>query len=152
MQTKYMIVFGAVAVVVGVGGFLVGRSTAPAIGSARITQYGMGMSGVQRNGTGQFGNRTGMMRYRPVNGEIIESGSDSVTVKLVDGSSKIVLFSDRTEINKAQKAEVSDLNVGEKVMVVGQENSDGSITAQNIQLNPIFRGQMEISPTTTLLK
>lgn len=152
MQTKQMIVVGVVVVVVGVGGFLVGRSTAQTSGFTRFTQYGVNTSGIQRNGTGQIGNRTGMMRYRPVNGEIIESGNDSVTVKLVDGSSKIVLFSDKTEINKAQKAEVSDLKVGEKVMVVGQENSDGSMTAQNIQLNPIFRGQMEISPTTTLMK
>ena len=80
------------------------------------------------------------------------SGDDSVTVKLMDGTSKIVLFSDKTEINKAQQAQTADLKVGEKVMVMGQENSDGSVTAQNIQLNPVFRGQMEISPTANPMK
>lgn len=57
-----------------------------------------------------------------------------------DGSSKIVLFSDKTEINKAAEATKEDLKVGEKVAVFGTENSDGSVTAQNIQLNPQLRG------------
>lgn len=148
MQTKQMIIVGAIVVVVGVGGFLVGKSTATAT-SSRFPQFAPGMAGVPRNGTGRGTNTrsNNMMRYRPVNGEIIESGDDSVIVKLMDGTSKIVLFSDKTEINKAQQAEPADLKVGEKVMVVGQENSDGSVTAQNIQLNPVFRGQMEPSVT-----
>jgi len=149
MQTKQLIVVGVMLVVVGVGGFLVGKSTATTT-SSRFPQYGTGMAGGQRNGTGQGTNtRNNMMRYRPVNGEIIESGDDSVTVKLTDGTSKIVLFSDKTEINKAQQAEPADLKVGEKVMVVGQENSDGSVTAQNIQLNPVFRGQIALTATPT---
>jgi hypothetical protein len=150
MQTKQMIVVGAIVVMVGVGGFLVGKSTATAT-SSRFPQYGTGMPGGQRNGTGQGTNTRSntMMRYRPVNGEIIESGDDSVTVKLMDGTSKIVLFSDKTEINKAQQAQTADLKVGEKVMVMGQENSDGSVTAQNIQLNPVFRGQMGLTATPT---
>lgn len=43
-------------------------------------------------------------------------------------------------MNKAVDATKEDLQVGEKVMAIGQENSDGSITAQTIQLNPVFRG------------
>lgn len=146
-----MIVVGAIVIIVGVGGFLVGRSNATTTQSNRFSQYGAGMVGGQRNGTGQGTNtrNNNMMRYRPMNGEIIESGDDSVTVKLMDGTSKIVLFSDKTEINKAQQAETADLKVGEKVMVVGQENSDGSVIAQNIQLNPIFRGQF--GPSTTIV-
>ena len=87
---------------------------------------------------GQFGQRGGM--GRPVAGEILSSDDKSITVKLQDGSSKIVLFSDKTQINKAAVAAETDLKVGEKVAVFGSENSDGSVTAQNIQLNPMFRG------------
>jgi len=58
---------------------------------------------------------------------------------LQDGSSRIVIVSETTQINKAEQATKTDLKIGEKVAVFGQENSDGSVTAQNIQLNPTFR-------------
>jgi hypothetical protein len=106
-------------------------------------------------GFGQFGtaqglrNRTGgnPNAFRPVNGEIIESDTNSITVKMPDGSSKIVIFNDKTVINKAGTATPSDLKVGEKVAVFGQTNSDGSVTAQNIQLNPVLRDFPNPSPT-----
>lgn len=90
------------------------------------------------NGQGQLPNSP--QGFRPVNGEIIENSESSITVKLPDGSSKIVLISEKTTINKAREGSKADLKNGEKVMVFGQENPDGSITAQNIQLNPnLFR-------------
>lgn len=92
---------------------------------------------------GQNGNN------RPIAGEIISSDDKSITVKLQDGSSKIVLISDLTQINKATTATRVDLKTGEKVAVFGNTNSDGSITAQNIQLNPqMFRniGSPSASP------
>ena len=91
----------------------------------------MGMQG------GESGRR---MNFRPINGEIISSDDKSITVKLSDGSSKIVVLGTSTVINKADQATKDDLKVGEKAAVFGTENSDGSITAQNIQLNPTFRG------------
>lgn len=87
--------------------------------------------------TRQFkGNRPGFI---PVAGEIITSDDKSITVKLNDGSSKIVFFSDKTQINKASSATKDELKVGEKVAIFGMTNSDGSVTAQNIQLNPLMR-------------
>ncbi len=85
--------------------------------------------------------QTNRQGFRPVNGEIIASDDKSITVKLQDGSSKLILIADKTMINKASEAGKEDLKVGEKVAVFGTENSDGSMIAQNIQLNPIFRGQ-----------
>lgn len=93
--------------------------------------------GITRNGrVGGVSNRSG---FRPVNGEIISSDSSSITVKLQDGSSRIVILSSKTLINKAAMATISDLKVGEKVAVFGTDNTDGSVTAQNVQLNPIQR-------------
>lgn len=111
------------------GGMKYQQSKQPAF----LRQFGGGQG--MRAGQGQ-GSRQG---FRPVNGEIISNDEKSITVKLQDGSSKIVLFSDKTEINKAATATKEDLKTGDKVMVVGTENSDGSVTAQNIQLNPILR-------------
>ena len=87
---------------------------------------------MQRNG-GPSGNGA---NFQPVNGEIINSEDTSITVRLQDGSSKIVLLSDSTSINKAESGLKEDLKTGEKVMVIGTSNSDGSVSAQSIQLNP----------------
>ncbi|MDP2860713.1 MAG: DUF5666 domain-containing protein [bacterium] len=76
----------------------------------------------------------------PVSGEIIGRDDKSITVKLQDGTSRIVMFSDNTPINKASEGTKEDLKVGEKVTVFGTENSDKSVTAQNIQLGDRLGG------------
>lgn len=98
-------------------------------------QFGSGQ-GIRNNRTGVTGNRGG---FRPVFGEIIAADDKSITVKLQDDSSKIILISKKTTINKAQTVTQSELKVGEKVSVFGSENTDGSVTAQNVQLNPMER-------------
>jgi len=131
MKSLYLVV-AILVVLVGAGAFFGGMKYQQSKQPAFLRQMG----GVQGQRTGTGGNRMG---FRPVNGEIISSDDKSITVKLQDGSSKIVLFSDSTEINKAAEATKEDLKAGEKVAVFGQENSDGTVTAQNIQLNPEFR-------------
>lgn len=87
----------------------------------------------------QFGARLGSGANRGnarLMGDIIKSDEKSITVKLQDGSSKIVLFSDKTMINKATGGTKDDLKVGERVVTFGTDNPDGSVTATNIQLNP----------------
>jgi hypothetical protein len=125
-------------VVVGVGAFFGGMKYQQSKQPAFARQFGAAQGG----GTG--GNRTG---FRPVTGEIMASDDKTITVKLQDGSSKIVFFSDTTQINKAETASKSDLQTGQQVAVFGTQNSDGSVTAQNIQLNPsAFRGNPNSTP------
>src|SRR3989338_1422675 len=132
MKNNMIVIIVVVALLVGAGGFFAGmkyqQSKSPA------GRFG----NLQGNRNGQFQQRN--QGFRPVNGEIISSDDKSITVKLQDGSSKIVLLTDTTSINKSSEGSKSDLKTGEKVAVFGTENSDGSITAQNIQLNPLSRG------------
>lgn len=123
-----------VALVVGGGAFFAGMKYQQSKLPQGFRQFngGQNMMLVGQNN----GNRA---NFRPVNGEIINTDDKSITVKLADGSSKIVLLSDKTEINEATQAAKTDLTTGKKVMVLGQENSDGSVTASNIQLNPVLR-------------
>jgi hypothetical protein len=121
-----------VAVLVGGGGFFVGMKYQQSKTPVFNRQFAGQANGRQGTGASRLG-------FRPVNGEIISADEKSITVKLQDGSSKIVIVSETTQINKADQAAKEDLKVGEKVAVFGQENSDGSVTAQNIQLNPILR-------------
>lgn len=78
-----------------------------------------------------------------IRGEIINRDEKSITVKLPDESSKIILISENTAINKATEGSVEDLEAGKEVMIFGQTNSDGSVSAQSIQLNPVFRERFE---------
>lgn len=98
-----------------------------------------GMRGGGPGSPGASGNRSGRQGFRPVAGEIIGVDDKSITVKMQDGSSKIVLISDGTSISKPIEVSLKDIKKGEKVGVFGTENSDGSVSAQNIQLNPRFQ-------------
>lgn len=140
---KKNILWVVLIIVVGAGAFFGGMKYQQ---SKRSVQF-RDLNGTQGRVQGQrqvAGNRMG---FRPVNGEIISSDDTSITVKLTDGGSKIVIFSDKTEINKAAVATKDDLKAGEKVAVFGQENSDGSVTAQSIQLNPTFGNMISPAPT-----
>lgn len=97
-------------------------------------QYGQFQGGGRRNGgQGQFnGGR--------VIGKVISSDNASLTVQLQDGSSKLIILSGTTTYSKSAQAARSDVKVGDEVAVFGATNSDGSITAQNVQLNPQMRG------------
>ncbi|PIV09931.1 hypothetical protein COS31_00695 [Candidatus Roizmanbacteria bacterium CG02_land_8_20_14_3_00_36_15] len=126
-----------VALIVGLAGFYAGTKYEQSQRLNSLRQFGKGQF---RNNGGASGQATGSRQgFRPVNGEIIVTDSNSITVKLQDSSSKIVLVSGQTSISKAEQATIADLKIGEKVAVFGPENSDGSVTASNIQLNPAPR-------------
>ncbi len=136
MKNTQKFILPIVLLVIGLGGgFFVGmkyqQSKSPSFN-------GMGMG--RRFGNGG-GNGTGM-GFRPVAGEILSMDDKSITVKLPDGSSKIVILTDKTTFSKTSEATKADLKTGIQVAAFGATNSDGSVTATNIQLNPMFRLNM----------
>ncbi len=151
MKASYIknpILIGVIVLVVGALAFLGGmkyqQAQKPSFGGGQFAQgqrFGAitGLNGENRQ---QQRARTGGM----VMGEIIGQDDKSITVKLPDGSSKIVLLSETTTISKASEGTKSDLKNGENVRIFGTINSDGTVTAQNIQLNPINRGATNGGP------
>lgn len=70
-------------------------------------------------------------------GDIISRDAQSITVSLRDGGSKIIFYTDKTNITKTITGGVVDLSVGEQVNVTGITNPDGSVIAQSVQIRPV---------------
>ena len=76
----------------------------------------------------------GMRSEGAVEGEITDKGDNSITIKLPDGGSKIIFFSDSTKISKTTEGTIGDLETGKEIMVSGNQGSEGTITAEKIQI------------------
>ena len=102
----------------------------------RLQELGANAGAAFRSGGGMRGSGGGF-----VGGEIISKDAKSITVKLQNGGSKIVFLSDATEITKSAAGALSDLEVGKNITVNGTVNSDGSVTAQMVQLRSFNRSE-----------
>jgi len=123
------------------------------------TTYAKGQAGPRGQfAAGQFGNRTGGGFRASTNGgvfgTIVGKDSNSITVQLgpstgsgqeasgpaqvngTDTGSKIVILDSNTQVGKYVAASAGDLREGQMVTVTGSPNSDGSVTAQTIQIRP----------------
>jgi type II secretory pathway pseudopilin PulG len=141
MKSSLTIVVAIIALLVGIAGGYYYRNYL-------LTKNRQNFAGqFQRNGNIEGNAGQGAARFggRPVVGEIISQDDKGITVKESDGSSKIIIFTDSTTYSKTDTASKDDLKVGTQVGVFGTNNSDGSFTAQNVQLNPQFR---LVSPTS----
>ncbi len=69
-------------------------------------------------------------------GEVVSKDASSLTLKLSDGGSKIVLYTSSTRIGKTTEGTINDLTNGTTVTVNGTANQGGSVTADMIQIRP----------------
>jgi hypothetical protein len=142
----------AVAVVVGVGAFFGGRESA---GGSPAAEQASGVNGPTTNQTIINGNGLGNgsgngVAAMGLTGTIIGKDENSITLKQADGSTKIILYSDSTDISKTTKASLSDLTAGTDIAVMGTSNSDGSFTASSIQIgSPLGAIQRSSGPGDT---
>ncbi len=91
---------------------------------------------MQKNGEEGFAGRfNGQTGPGSLNGEVIAKDDESITIKMRDGGSNIIFFSDSTEIGKFVDGLIDDIEIGKQIFVGGNQNSDGSYTAKNIQIN-----------------
>lgn len=133
-----LIVFAAVGFYGGVV-YQKNQRTGFAVGAGQFgsRRFGAGGAGGFQGGPG---GPTGMM---PVRGQIVSADNNTITVKLSDGSSKIVNLTTQTQVNKTEAGSASDLKSGITVTAIGTTNSDGSVTAQDVMVgngNMMFRG------------
>jgi hypothetical protein len=123
------IIWAIVVIVAFAGGWFIGQGTASGTAANRgafalSSSTRAGFAG--RGGAGAGGGF--------VAGTIMSIGSSSLTISLPNGNSEIVFYSGSTSVIKPTPASVSDLTPGTTVMIGGMSNSDGSLTAQSIQV------------------
>ncbi len=126
MKKIYLII---IIVVIGVAGF-VGGMYYGSLQSASKSQQASPSQGTQRfsRGTGANG---GM-----ISGQIVSFDDKSITVQSRSGGSEVVFYSSSTSVEKSVFGSVKDLSDSAEITVIGSQNSDGSITAQSIQIRP----------------
>jgi len=128
---KNLILIFIVLIIVGAGGFFGGMKYGESEALKNLTPEKMREIFQQR---GQM-----FQRQRPgqnfVSGQVISKDEKSLTIKLPDGSTKIVFFSQSsTQITKAEEAKIDDVQIGKEISVSGTSNEDGSLTARMIQI------------------
>jgi len=137
MNKNKLIIAVVLALIIGAaGGFLGGMEY-----QKQNQPFGM-MGNFARNGQNQTGANNNDQRrmlgnsngFRPVSGQIMSIDEKSMTIKMSDGSTKIVLLSSTTPINKESVGNKGDLMTGVTVSVFGTQNPDGSVTATAIQI------------------
>lgn len=151
MKTNQIIIL--IAVLACVGSFFGGMKFAEFHDRSGFPN---GMGGPMMGEPFPFGDSQGQQRgIRSVGGfvtgEILSLDDESITVKLADGGSKIVFFSEATPVTKSVEGASSDLAVGAQVMTTGSQNDDGSLTAQSIQIIPTsVAGSAPVSPAPSV--
>jgi hypothetical protein len=148
MNKKILGVIVAIIIVGGAAfyaGDVYGKSATPAV-STTARQFAAGAAGA-RGARGAGGAAGGF-----TTGQIVSTASGSVTIQLASGSTQIILTSPSTQILKSTSGSLSDLSTGTSITVTGSANSDGSLTAQSIQIRPAGMGTRTSSaaaPTQT---
>jgi len=130
MKTNWIITI-IIGVIVGGGAFFGGmqyeKSQASRLNGDQYAQDGQRQGG-RFSGRGRFAGATV--------GNVVSQDLSSVTVQLQDGSSKIINIAGSTTFSKTNTASKSDIQNGARIAAFGTTNSDGSVTAAYIQINP----------------
>ena len=143
MNGKWVAIVVAIVVVVAAvaafGGYTMGKNAGTAEGLAARNAFlaARGVGGGGGNGGGGFGGGAGGGRnfdpnnfaagqVKSISGNTVQlsTATDVLTVKLTD----------QTQIQKQASGVVSDIQPGERLTVQGTRNSDGTFTAQSVQI------------------
>ncbi|MCK9361169.1 hypothetical protein M0Q28_02970 [Patescibacteria group bacterium] len=142
MPTKYIFPLIVAFLAVAGGSFYGGMQYAKTSGGARgmRLQGGPGGNVIQFQGGNFKAGAGGQGQLRLMGGgalgEVISKDEKSLTLKLMDGGSKIVFFSASTTVGKMTDGTLEDVTAGTNVSVMGTPNQDGSITATQVQIRP----------------
>lgn len=139
-----MIVGCAISAIVAGGlGFWGGQHFNQFTRGTRFAQMGnRGLNGAVGAGRPNASGQGGIgMRGGAVIGEVTAKDGKSLTVKLADGSSKIVILSDATTYRASSQSSLDKIEVGTKIAAQGASNADGTTIAASVEIDPLFGGR-----------
>src|ERR1035437_93010 len=138
MNKNKKIGFVVIGIIVLAGGFyggmVYGKSQVPARGNQALAGNFAGRMGGAKGAGGASGFPAG---------QIIAKDATSITVQLMTGGpagtasgSKIIFLDSNTKVTKRVSGTLADLAIGTNVSVTGTPNTDGSMSAQAVQIIP----------------
>jgi len=130
-MNKKIISIAVVALVVGIG---MGYAGANVFLSGAPGQNMQGNFSAIKGGNLNSMRAGGTANGGMLSGTVATKDSESITINTKDGSSHVVLITTATSFLKSVSGEESDVAVDATVIVSGTTNSDGSITAQSVQI------------------
>lgn len=145
IESNILSIFIVVLLAVGGGMFLAGMKYQDSRGTsvaATSQTPGGARNGNMQGGSGNMQgppNMQGGSSNMPggfASGEVVSQDNKSITIKLQDGSSKTIYFSSSTTVSETTTGSTGDLKTGQTVVVIGSNSSNGSVTAQSIQIRP----------------
>lgn len=144
MNKKNITITIIIAVVIGTAGFFGGMK----YGQAKAQPAGRDKFAGQHKTRGGAGSARGDF----TTGQILSKDNKSVTVQTANGNSRIVFYSGTTHVGKFISSSASDMATGQRITVTGTPNSDGSITAQNIEIMPQLQSSTSLPSQTSTIK
>ena len=148
MTIKKIVSFLLVACIAGGVGFFGGKQYATIKNPVSSLANQDGRGGNFRGGPG--GPRQGERSSGGFTmGDILSKDEKSITIKMRDGGSKIIFLSETTTASKPTIISLTELTIGESIVITGKTNNDGSITAASIQVRPPMLNQDQTTTPPT---
>jgi hypothetical protein len=122
------------AIVFGGGGYFFGKQGTKAQAPQTFTRGTQG--GVGQNASGRTARPGGMAGGGMTSGEVLSKDGTSLTLKLRDGGSRIVIYAPSTNILRTASGTIEDISIGAQISVIGTQNPDGSMVATSLQVRP----------------
>lgn len=116
------------------GGMQYGKSSSQISNTNGQFSRGAGFQGGARTGSPRTIGGSQMRGGGGIGGEVLAKDATSITVKLIDGGSRNIFLSSSTKVMKSIAGNIDDVMIGGQILGQGTINSDGSISAQTIQL------------------
>ena len=142
---KQIVIFVVILLVSMAGSFFLGAAYSNS--KTKNSFPGSIQSGMLGSGYGfNRGSTNGKNGINIANGEVLSKDDSSITLKDRNGGSKIILFSSSTTILKSTEGVIDDVKTGDSITVTGKTNSDGSVTAESIQIRDQIIPQQNQEP------